>query len=62
MASISFLANGKPVRFKTEPKRKKKVKLSGFAAFVQKNGKAAAKDSKTPQAAMKKLARDYKRD
>ena len=59
MATVSFLSSGKRVKFSTGPK--KRVKLNAFAKFVKKNGAKAFRESHDANAAMKKLAKDYKK-
>jgi hypothetical protein len=62
MAKVSFVANGKRVTFKARPSgTTPNAKLTPFARYVKAHGKAANKKASSPSAAMKAMAKAWKK-
>lgn len=60
MAKVNFIANGKRVAFTTKPAGSSR-KLSPFAKYVQKNGKSANQKASSPAAAMRAMAKAWRK-
>ena len=62
MAKVSFIAHGKRVTFKSsDSSTRSPAKLTPFARYVKTHGKAANQKASSPSAAMKAMAKAWKK-